>query len=258
MENQLLDSDLLNNKEGKSLSSLLTSGYETHSSDYIKKGFEIFKKNAGPFIGFILIVAVAQIIISIIPFVKGFAGALIGPIVAGGLIVSKMIDKNEPHEFSNFFDGMKNYVPLFLVTLFPTLLMAVIFLVIGGWAYFKMAFLGITPKIDFENMESLKSLAGTGVRASLAGIISIIVSVLFIFGTSLVLFEKFEPIRALDISSKIVSKKFFNWLGFLLLLVLFNMVGLLCLGIGLLVTIPSTVCALYVAYEDVFGLNLRD
>ena len=101
-------------------------------------------------------------------------------------------------------------------------------------------------------------MAGFGMRASLAGIISGVISILFLFGTFLVLFEKFEPLKALDISRKLVSKKFFNWLGFLLLLGLFNAAGALCLLVGLFVTIPSTVCALYVAYEDVVGLNLRD
>lgn len=260
MENQLLDNDMLDNKEGKSLSALLANGYETNSVDYIKKGFEIFKQNIGAFIGFIIIVGIAEAIVGSIPFIKGLAGALVAPVIAGGFLVAKMIDKNETHSFSNFFDGTKNYVPLFLVTL-PTLLIGAILLVVGGWAYFKVAFLGIVPKLDIRDFNSLStyanSMAGFGMRASLAKIISGVISILFVI--FLVLFERFEPVRALDISRKLVSKKFFNWLGFLLLLAgLFNAAGALCLLVGLFVTIPSTVCALYVAYEDVVGLNLRD
>lgn len=262
MENQLLDSDMLDNKEGKSLSSLLANGYETNSVEYIKKGFELFKQNIGPFIGFIIIVGIAEAIVASIPFIKGFSSALIAPIVAGGFLVAKMIDKNEPHTFSNFFDGTKNYVPLMLVTLIPTIIIGAIYLIIGGWAYFKVAFLGIVPKFSFNDLNSLSSyansMAGFGARASLAGIIAGVVSILFLFGTFLVLFENFEPVRALDISRKLVSKKFFNWFGFLLLIGLFNVAGAICLVVGLLVTIPSSVCALYVAYEDVVGLNLKD
>jgi hypothetical protein len=262
MENQLLDGDMLDNKEGKSLSALLTNGYETNSVEYIKKGFEIFKQNAGPFIGFLILVGIAESIISSIPFIKGLSSALCAPIAAGGFIVSKMIDKNEPYSFSNFFDGIKNYVPLFLVTLIPTLLMGAIFLIVGGWAYFKMAFLGIVPKLDFKDMNSLttyaSSMAGFGMRAGLAGLIATVIYVFFLLSTFFVLFEKFEPVKALDISRKLVSKKFFNWLGFLLLIVLFNVAGALCLLVGLFVTIPSSICAIYVAYEDVVGLNLKD
>ena len=261
MENQPLDSEMIENKEGKSLSSLLANGYETNSVDYIKKGFELFKQDIGPFLGFLLIIAVAEIIISMIPYIKGLVGALIAPIIAGGFLVAKMIDKKEPHTFNNFFDGTKNYVNLFVVTLIPTLIMAVIFLIVGGWAYFKISFLGIKPTFNFNDINSFRgysAMAGMASRAGLAGLISIVLTVFLMLGTFLVLFENFEPVKALDISRKIVSKKFFNWLGFVFLIGVFNFAGALCLVVGLLVTIPSSICALYVAYEDVVGLNLKD
>lgn len=262
MENQLLDSDMLNNKEGKSLSALLANGYETNAVEYIKKGFEIFKQNAGPFIGFVILIGVIQVVVSMIPYIKGLVYALITPVAAGGFIVAKMVDKKEAHTFSNFFDGTKNYVPLLMVTLIPTAITAVIMLVIGGWAYFKIAFLGITPKLSLSDINSFaaysQSMAGLGARAGLVGLISVVISVFFLLATFFVLFEKFEPIKALDTSRKLVSKKFFNWLGFLLLIGLFNVAGAMCLLVGLLVTVPSSMCALYVAYEDVVGLDLKD
>lgn len=262
MENQELDNDLLNQKDGKSLRSLLDNGYETNSVEYIKKGVELFKQDIGSFIAFIFIVAVAQGIISSIPFVKGFASALIAPILAGGFIVAKMIDQKEVHAFSNFFDGTKKYMPLLIVTIIPTVIVAAIFLVIGGWSYFKVSFLGIKPDFNFNDLNGMAKFTGAmygmAGRAGLAGLIAGIVSTLFLFGTFLVLFENFEPVRALDISRKIIGKKFLNWVGLLFLIVLFNAAGAICLLVGLLVTIPSSICALYVAYEDVVGLNLRE
>lgn len=258
MNNELLDSDMLEGKDGKSLSSLLANGYETHSTEYIKKGFELFKQDIGSFIGFLFIVAILEGLISVIPFIKGFAGPILAPVFAGSFIVAKMIDKGEPHMFSNFFDGTKKYKELFLVTLLPTLLMALIFLVVGGWTYFKISFLGLKPDFTGMGMNSLSSYAGFAGRGMLAVLIVVVISILFMLSNFLVLFENFQPVRALDISTKLVSKKFFNWLGFILLLILFNLAGLICLVVGLFVTIPSSVCALYVAYEDVVGLNLRD
>jgi hypothetical protein len=55
----------------------------------------------------------------------------------------------------------------------------------------------------------------------------------------------------------VVFKKFFNWLGFIFLIGLFNIAGAICLGVGLLVTIPTSMCAIYVAFEDVVGTNVR-
>jgi hypothetical protein len=74
----------------------------------------------------------------------------------------------------------------------------------------------------------------------------------------LVIFEKFDAVKALDISRKIVSKKFLNWVGFLFLIGIFNAAGAICLLIGLLITIPTSICAMYVAYNDVIGLDLKD
>lgn len=262
MENQELDNELLDQKDGKSLRSLLDNGYETNAVEYIKKGIEIFKQDIGSFIGFVLIIAVAQGIISSIPFVKGFASALIAPLMAGGFIVAKMIDKKEIHSFSNFFDGTKKYTPLLIVTIIPTVIVAAIFLIIGGWSYFKISFLGIKPAFNFNDFSGMGRFSGAmfglAGRAGLAGLIAGIVSILFMFGSFLVLFENFEPVKALDISRKIIGKKFLNWIGFLFLIVLFNAAGAICLLVGLLVTIPSSICALYVAYEDVVGLNLKD
>ncbi|HOU46262.1 MAG TPA: hypothetical protein PLL99_00575 [Chitinophagales bacterium] len=261
MENQLLDSEMLENKNGKSLNELLNNGYETHSVEYIKKGFEIFKQNIGGFIGFLFVAGILQIIISSIPFISGLSYAIISPILVGVYIVAKMIDKNEAHTFSNFFDGTKNYAPIFLVTLIPSLIIAVIMLVIGGWAYFKISYLGIKPQLNFNDLDSLKSIAaatGLGARAGLAGVISIVISVLFLFAPLLVIFEKFDAVKALDISRKIVSKKFLNWVGFLFLIGIFNAAGAICLLIGLLITIPTSICAMYVAYNDVIGLDLKD
>jgi hypothetical protein len=256
MENQLLDSDMLENKEGKSLSALLSNGYETNSVAYIKKGFELFKQDIGSFIAFLFIVGISEGIISAIPFLKGLAGPLVAPIMAGSFLVAKKIDKNEMHSFSDFFEGTKNYLNLFLVTFIPGLIIALIFLVLCGWDYFKLTFLGGAASNNMNELISTMTSHGGGI--GIAGLIALILYILFMLGTLLVLFENFTPVRALDISRKLISKKFFNWVGFMFLLVLFNMVGLICLVVGLLVTIPSSICAMYVAYEDVVGLNLRD
>jgi hypothetical protein len=122
-----------------------------------------------------------------------------------------------------------------------------------------MTFLGFKPSYDVNDITAMMNEArGYAGRAGLAGIISMVVSVLFLLGTFLVMFEKFEPINALDVSRKIISKKFFNWLGFLFLIGLFNMVGVICLFVGLFVTIPTSLCAMYVAYNDVVGMDLKD
>jgi hypothetical protein len=43
--------------------------------------------------------------------------------------------------------------------------------------------------------------------------------------------------------------------AFLLLLMLINLAGALLLGLGLLVSVPLTACAITAAYADLFGLQ---
>jgi NhaP-type Na+/H+ or K+/H+ antiporter len=58
---------------------------------------------------------------------------------------------------------------------------------------------------------------------------------------------------SMEISRKLVTKKWWNIFGFLLLLLLINFAGALVFFVGLLFTIPITYCALYAAFEDIVG-----
>ncbi|MEN9279527.1 MAG: hypothetical protein Q6I77_01760, partial [Gloeomargarita sp. DG_1_4_bins_134] len=58
---------------------------------------------------------------------------------------------------------------------------------------------------------------------------------------------------AMEMSRQLITRKFFPMFGFLLLLVLINFGGALLCGLGLLVTVPLTCCALTVAYVDIMN-----
>lgn len=252
MENQLLDSDMLYNKDGKSLASILQNGYETHSSEYLRKGFELFKQNAGGFIGFLIISFILRIVASFIPL----ASIFMIPLTAGIIIVAKKIDKNEGYQFSNFFDGFQSIWPLigsaFLQGLIALALMIIFF--IPFFFVFGLSF--------FSSLGNA-SLYDSGFRYLMIAIFILVFIFLFIFviwtfSSQLIVFNKKRAWEAMEISRKVMSKKYLNWLGFLLLLGLVNILGALCLLVGLLVTVPTTMCALYVAYEDVIGTDLVD
>lgn len=59
----------------------------------------------------------------------------------------------------------------------------------------------------------------------------------------------------METSRKLITKKWFSFFGLLLLLFLLNLGGAILLGVGLLVTIPLSVCIIAAAYEDIVGLN---
>jgi uncharacterized membrane protein len=62
----------------------------------------------------------------------------------------------------------------------------------------------------------------------------------------------------MEMSRKIISKNWFGYFGFLIVLGLLNIAGAICLGVGLLVTIPVTYCAVYIAFEKICKVNSLD
>jgi uncharacterized membrane protein len=59
----------------------------------------------------------------------------------------------------------------------------------------------------------------------------------------------------MEASRKLITKNWFSFFGFGLVLFLINLGGALLLGVGLLVTIPISACAVAAAYADIVGLG---
>jgi hypothetical protein len=60
------------------------------------------------------------------------------------------------------------------------------------------------------------------------------------------------------LSRHTLNPRWFGFFAFMLLLVLLNLAGALLLGVGLLVTIPVSFCAVTVAYAEIFGLQSKE
>jgi uncharacterized membrane protein len=192
---------------------LIASGYNTDAGKYISKGYNIFKKDMGMFIGYTALYLLISGAASCIPF---FGSVLLtGPLTAGFFIAARKINKNEPYDFGTFWKGFDFFVPLMLYTLISTILgiLAFIALIIPG-IYLVVGWVFAVPFIVFGNMEFWD---------------------------------------AMEYSRRLVTKRWWNLFGFLILLVLINIAGALVFFVGLLFTIPVTYCALYAAFEDIAG-----
>jgi hypothetical protein len=58
---------------------------------------------------------------------------------------------------------------------------------------------------------------------------------------------------AMGLSRKMISKHWWRFFGFLIVLALINLVGMMLFMVGCLITVPVTLAALLFAYEDIFG-----
>jgi uncharacterized membrane protein len=197
---------------------LIGEDYHLNSSDYIRKGWEMFKGNIGEFIGFTLIVfAVSAVSSKMEAFGSLLFSSLAAPLYAGYTIAAFRILSGQPLQFGDFFKGFNYFLPLFLASFASGLLVGVGFVLL------------IIP--------------------------GIYLAIGYMLTTFLVIDHRMEFWQAMETSRKIVTKNWFSFFGFALLLGLVNLLGALALGVGLLVSIPVTACAAAVAYKEIVGLN---
>lgn len=206
----------------RSVPDVVQTGYSVDIGKYLGEGWELFKKNAGGFVGFTLIMLLVSAIPQVLPDrIKPLgsiaSSVLSGPLGAGLYIVAFKLIKQRATTFSDFFRGFNNFLPLFLASLVT----------------------GILTLIGF----------------ALLIIPGIYLAVAWMFTTLFIVDRKFDFWDAMESSRKVVSTRWFSWFGFLIVLTLINVVGFLVFGVGLLITVPLSICATAIAYQDIMGLS---
>jgi tRNA A-37 threonylcarbamoyl transferase component Bud32 len=85
----------------------------------------------------------------------------------------------------------------------------------------------------------------------------IYLAIAWLFTLPLVIDQRLDFWPAMELSRKTISKHWWKFLGFIIILGLINLAGLLACFIGLFVTVPLSLAALMYAYEDIFGPAAR-
>lgn len=200
---------------------LIEGGYEFDMMAAVRRGWEMFRGHVGEFVGFTLIVFVVSMIGS---WARG-AGSLVvsavaAPLYAGYMIAAFRILSGREITFSDFFRGFNYFLPLFL----------------AGLASGVMVMAGFVLLI----------------------IPGIYLAVGYMLVTFLVVDYRMEFWQAMETSRKIVTRHWFTFFWFALLLFCINMLGALALFVGLLVSVPVTSCAAAAAYRSIVGVRAED
>jgi hypothetical protein len=186
--------------------------------DYFKTGWELFKQYPGGFIGFFLVNAVILLILWNIPLLGPLLFFAISPaLIMGNFIVSAKLLQQQTPGFRDFFTGFHFFLPLLLLSLVTSVLIAI----------------GLTLLI----------------------IPGIYLAVAYLFASCLVIDRRLDFWPAMELSRRTVNPLWFGIFTFMLLLAVVNLAGALLMGLGLLVTVPLTYCALTAAYADLFGFQ---
>ena len=230
------------------IENVLNNGYTFQLSQYISKGFNIFGKNAGLFIGYLLVYMCISAGLSIIPLIGQIASALIsGALVAGYFIVADKTDRGEFVEFSNFFDGFKSWSPLVIASLLTGLLIVALLIPFGFYFFIKFGLSSFSG-----GRYGMPDFGALDVLVIVAFFIAMVyVSMSFIYTSFFIVFDKMEPWAAMMTSRKVVEQSFFMHVLFSFAWGFIILISALPLLLGLLVTIPAAYCSIYAAWADI-------
>jgi uncharacterized membrane protein len=185
---------------------------------YLREGWELFKQYPGGFIAFALLFLFIQVILGYLPRLGGLISLAVSlPLSVGFFVVSAKLLQRQTPVFQDFFTGFQFFLPLFLLTIVSALfiLVGLVLLVLPG----------------------------------------IYLMVSYLFASMFVIDRRLDFWPAMELSRRTVQIQWFGVFVFFLLLVLINLGGALALGVGLLISVPVSSCAVAAAYADLFGLQ---
>lgn len=185
---------------------------------YLQAGWGLFKQNPGGFIGFALLFFIIQGGLGSLPRIGGLISlAISAPLGAGFYVVSAKLMQGRTPVFQDFFTGFQFFLPLLVLSLVSALLIILGFVLL------------ILP--------------------------GIFLMVCYLFPSMLIIDQRLDFWPAMELSRRTVQTQWFGFFVFVVLLVLINLGGAALLGIGLLVSLPVSACAVAAAYADLFGLQ---
>ena len=192
---------------------------EVKFSEWIEKGFGLYKQN----FGVLVLASLIACAISAVTF-----GILSGPMVAGLLLITlRLFDEKEPKpEFSQVFKGFDFFLNSFL------------FVLIWGAAFFVASFiLAFIPVLGQILAIFLFYAAQTALM----------------FGLFLIIDRQMDFWPASVESFNRVKTNFWPFFGLSVVSGIIGSIGAIACGIGVVITFPIHACILTVAYRNVFG-----
>lgn len=184
-------------------------------SRYIKEGWELLMSHfANLIVATLIFLGIHFAVGSLVPF---FGGMIVsGPLMGGLFYVILDLRRGEEFQIARMFDGFtKKLVPLVLVGAITS-----IFITIG---FFMLILPGL------------------------------LISGWYLFPYLFVVDKDMDFWPAMEASREIGFENHLNVFLFVVALVAINIAGVMAVGIGLLISVPLSMCSIAIAYDDLTG-----
>ncbi len=236
---------------------ILSEPSEFKFGDYIGRGFEIFQKDMGSFIGFAVIFLILVSVIGMIPFVGSVANQLVvSPALTVGMyLFANKLARGERPDFATFFKGFDFTVQLALAAVVIGLIIGVTLIPFGyliyksGWVewYMEVGQNPGTPLPDFPDFPPVWSF--------LLLLPAMFLSIAYAWTYLFIAFFRLEFWDAMEASRRLLTKHWLMYFLFTFVVGLIMVAGILLLCVGILATLPAAYCMIYAAFADVTKLN---
>lgn len=239
---------------------LTSNGYEFKFGKYLSEGFNYFKTQAGYFIGFFVVSILMIMVAGFIPVVGTFASQILSAtLLVGYFIAARKIKQGKSIMFDDFFKGFSSIgqISIIQLILFGFSLVLLMPLLIYG---FSILFSGIIDGIKENSFNDNISPRELFELFSVDGLIPlfIITIILLMFMQTIYSFAvvnahffKASAWNSMEASRKVIQIKFFHFFGLIVVIALINLLGVLCLFVGLLITLPMSYTIMYAAFDDI-------
>lgn len=239
---------------------LTTEGYEFKFGKYLTDGFDYFKAQAGLFIGFFVVSFIIIMVASFIPLVGSIASSVLSlTFLVGYYIVCSKIKQGQHVAFDDFFKSFASIGQITIIQLILlgfTLVILLPLLIFVFSVVFSGVFSAIKSGVFQEHLSNEELLALFNIDGLIPLFIITVILLMFMqtiytFSAANSHFFKVNAWQSMEASRKVIQHRFFHFFGLMLIIMLINILGVLCLLVGLLVTIPLSYTIMYSAFDDI-------
>ena len=218
---------------------------------WIGAGWSLFRESMGLWIGIFIVFMLIQMGVGLIPILGGLVNIFLSLTLSAGLMIgAHSLDSGEELRFDHLFAGFqRNFGQLLLVGLLylvGTIIIIVLVVVICGGALFA-AFMG-QPGAAMSGLAPMSILLA--VLVALALLLPLVMSIWF--APALVALNDVPAIQAMKLSFFGCLKNFLPFLLYGVVAFLLAIVAIIPIGLGLLLLVPTMICAQYISYKEIF------
>ena len=218
------------------------------------ESWTLFSKNAGLWVVLSLIVLIAGVVLSFIPFLGSLALSLFTPVIVGScLLAARKTEQGGTLEVNDLGLAFKSHLnPLLILGALFLAANVVIMMVMGVLGF--GAIMGMGAGGAAHSMGGVMAAFGVGMLALLVGAALFVpVSMAMWFAPALVVFRDVPPVNALQASFAACLRNIVPFLLYGIIFFVAAFIASIPMGLGWLVLIPLTILTTYLAYRDIFN-----